>query len=210
MEFFPANSLDLGPEPHAFRDRWYVSHLLAMQERPLYPPAADVPPVYRLLFLPTFRQPVAVRLSDSGGVWRAVCKRSDGRGGYGAGQLTAESERELSRAEAKQFARRLNRVGFWDMPSSEETAGLDGSQAVFEGARDGRYHVVDRWSPHGTPYAELVEFLLGLARGVGELPLDPPKYLGSFAELAERLKSQPDGPGAAEPQSAPDTSRRSC
>lgn len=188
MEFFPANSLDPRPDLHAFRDRWYVSHLLAMQERPLYPPAPDRPPVYRLLFLPTFRQPAVVRLAEVGGVWRAVCKRSDGRGGYSPGQLAGEAERELARAEAKHFARLLKRVGFWDMPSSEDMAGLDGSQAVLEGARAGGYHMVDRWSPYGTPYAELVEFLLGLCRGVGEPTPDPPKYVGSFAELAERFR----------------------
>lgn len=168
MEFFPTNVLAPRPDLHAFKDQWYVSHLLAMQEQPLYPPAPDQTLVYRLLFLPTFRQPAVVRLSEAGGAWRSVCKQSDGRGGYFPGQLVGEAERELSSAEARQFARLLERVGFWDMPSSEDTAGLDGSRAVLEGARVGEYHVVDRWSPHATPYAELVEFLLGLCRDVGE------------------------------------------
>jgi hypothetical protein len=188
MEFFPVNALDPRPDLHAFRDRWYVSHLLAMGERPLHPLAPDQPIVYRLLYLPSFRQSAVVRLNEAGGTWRAVCKRSDGRGGYSPGRLAGEAERELSRAEAKQFARLLERVGFWDARSWEDTAGKDGAQAVLEGARAGGYHVIDRWSPHGTPYAELVEFLLGLCRGVGEPAPDPPKYLESFAELAERFR----------------------
>jgi len=175
MEFFPANTLDPRPDLHAFKHRWYVSYLLAMQERPLHPPEPGQPSVYRLLFLPTFRQPAVVRLTEANGGWRAVCKRSDGLGGYSAGRLAGEAERGLSRAEAKRFARLLDRVGFWGMPSSEDSAGLDGSQAVMEGARAGHYHVVDRWSPHGTPYADLVEFLLGLCEGVGEPAPDPPK-----------------------------------
>jgi hypothetical protein len=136
---------------------------------------------------------MSVRLTQASGVWQSVCKRSDGRGGYDPGRLAGEAERELSRAETKQLARRLNKAGFWDMPSSEHSAGLDGSQAVLEGTRAGRYHVVDRWSPHGTPYAVLVEFLLGLAHGVGESASDRPKYFGSFAELAEQMKLQPEG-----------------
>ena len=112
MEFFPPNSLAPRPDFHAFRDRWYVSHLLAMQERPLYPAAPDPPAVYRLLFLPTFQQPAVVRLTETAGGWRAVCKRSDGRGGYSPGRLVGEAERELSRAEAKRFARLLDRVGY--------------------------------------------------------------------------------------------------
>ena len=111
MQFFPANALDDRPDLHAFRDRWYVSHLLAMDEQPLYPPASDQPPVYRLLFLPTFRQPAVVRLTESGGTWWAVYKRSDGRGGYYPGRLAGAVERELSQDEAKQFTRLLDRVG---------------------------------------------------------------------------------------------------
>jgi hypothetical protein len=194
MQFFPANALDDRPDLHAFRDRWYVSHLLAMEERPLYPPGNDQPPVYWLLFLPSFRQPAVVRLTEAGGTWQALCKRSDGRGGYSPGRLAGTAERELSRAEAKQFARLLDQVGFWTMPSSEDSAGRDGSQAVLDGARAGEYHVVDRWSPHGTPYADLVEFLLGRCRGVGEPAPAPPKYVGSFAELAERFGLRPSSP----------------
>jgi hypothetical protein len=33
---------------------------------------------------------------------------------------------------------------------------------------EGRYHVVDRWSPRGTPYAKLVEFLLKLCPSQAE------------------------------------------
>jgi hypothetical protein len=163
MEFFPPGALDSQPDGHAFRERWYVRHLLAMQELPLQPAAAG-PDVYRLLFLPTFHQPSVIRLTHAEGVWRAVCKRSDGEGGYAPGRLAAETECELSPAEAKQFDRLLERAVFWKMPRFERAFGMDGSQAVLEGVRSGQYHVVDHWSPRGTPYARLVEFLLALGQ----------------------------------------------
>ena len=53
-------------------------------------------------------------------------------------------------------------------------------------------------TPHDTPYAELVEFLLGLCCGVGEPPPEPPKYVESFAELAERFQPRPGESGSAE------------
>jgi hypothetical protein len=136
---------------------------LALKERPLYPLGGEEPEVYRLLFLPTFDEPVVIRLSASEGAWKAVCKRSNGRGGYDPGELTTENERELSLTQAKKFQRLRDQAEFWEMPSTEDSAGLDGSQAVLEGVRPGRYHVVDRWSPHGTPYAKLVQFMLKLA-----------------------------------------------
>jgi hypothetical protein len=196
MEFFPANTLSARPERHEFRERWYVPHLLAMEERPLYPPTLDQPLVYRLLFLPTFRRPAVARLTEASGTWQVVCKRSDGLGGYSPGRLAGKLERELSRAEVKQFARALDRIDFWDMPSYDDSLGRDGSNAILEGARVGAYHVVDRWSPHGTPYAELVNFLLELCSGVGEPAPKPPKYVGSFAELAKQLRPRSDESGS--------------
>ena len=38
------------------------------------------------------------------------------------------------------------------MPSAEErTDGVDGAQWLVEGIKDGRYHLVDRWSPTDGP-----------------------------------------------------------
>jgi hypothetical protein len=165
MEFFPPGALDDRPDLHAFHDRWYVSHLLSMREQPLHPPAAEQPDSYRLLFLPTFQRPSVVHLNRVGEAWKAVCKQTDGRGGYGPGQLTMDEEHYLSPVEEQKFVQLLDRAKFWEMPSFEDSAGLDGSRAVLEGVRAAKYHVVDRWSPRGTPYAKLVEFLLKLGDG---------------------------------------------
>lgn len=162
MDFFPSGALDPRPELHTFKNRWYVSHLLAMREQPMYPPSAVQSESYRLLYLPTFEHPTAVRLTNSKEGWITTCKRSDGLGGYGAGQFAAESERHLSQVEVQQLSSLLFGFDFWALPSSEQDSGCDGTQAILEGVCGGVYHVVDRWCPHGTPYAEMVEFLLSL------------------------------------------------
>ena len=90
MEFFPPGVLDESPYLHAFRDTWYVPHLLAMQEQPLYPPDPNQLTTYRLLHLPTFTHPTVVRVTDADG-WRVVRKQTDGRGGYERGRLVAEA-----------------------------------------------------------------------------------------------------------------------
>lgn len=160
MELFPPGSLGDQPDEQSFRERWYGSHLSAMQESPLYPPDPNLPEQYRLLFLPTFQQSTVVHLTNAGGAWRAICKRSDGDSGFSPGRLTSTRGRDLLGRKARKFAQLLDGMGFWDMSSFEESGGLDGSRAVLEGIRAGTYHVVDRWSPEGTPYAKLVEFLL--------------------------------------------------
>lgn len=162
MDFFPPNSLDSNPELDEFSRRWYERHLMVMEEQPLYPPASRALDVYRLLFLPTFEQPTLVRLSRSHGRWSAVCKQTDGQGGFDEGQLISDSQRELSISEAKKVVELLDRMDFWTMPSFLDDGGLDGEQAILEGVSGGRYHVVDRWCPEGTEYATLVRFLLTL------------------------------------------------
>ena len=202
MQFFPTGAFDDQPCRHALRESWSVSHLLAMEELPLYPRVVGQLSVYRLLFLPTFEQPSVIRLAEAGRVWRVTCKRSDGQGGYSPGKLAARVERELSRAEAKRFVRLLNRVAFWSMPTFESYCAPDGSRAVLEGTRIGEYHVVDRWSPRSTAYAELIEFLMNLCPGVGQHLTKPPKYLPSFAGLGERLRLAAAEGGPAEPDAA--------
>jgi hypothetical protein len=177
--FFP-EVLDYDAQRSRFRCGWYGSHLWSMEERPLYPPEPDQFPVYRLLHLPTFSAPSMVRLTEGVDGWRVVCKRSDGWGGYAAGELVAVAEHDLTVLEVQQFLNKFDQCGFWDLPSYEKCDSCDGTQAVVEGVNRGRYHVVDRWSPRGTPYAELVEYLLALGR------FQPPGsvIVGSRAEVA--------------------------
>ena len=60
-------------------------------------------------------------------------------------------------------------AAFWEMPSLEDSLGFDGSDAVLEGVHAGKYHVVDRWSPHGTLYAKLVVLILQVAGAFSDL-----------------------------------------
>ena len=52
------------------------------------------------------------------------------------------------------FLTSLNDLSFWKLPASlvEETnvVQLDGAQWILEGVKQGRYHIVDRWSPDRT------------------------------------------------------------
>ena len=171
MEFFPPKSLDGSPDFDHFQHNYYSVHLLAMQEQPLYPPAADQPEVYRLLYLLCWDSPVLVHFFLIGNAWRVVCKRTNGFSEFPfGGQLTDEDRRDLASGEAARFLSLLDGAAFWDMPSCNRDHGFDGAHAVLEGVKGGRYHVVDRWSPHETPYAKLVDFILGLCPEWGEQP----------------------------------------
>jgi hypothetical protein len=49
------------------------------------------------------------------------------------------------------FRDRLDSVGFWKPPARQRvpagTYHLDGAQWIVEASKDGRYQIVDRWSP---------------------------------------------------------------
>lgn len=162
--FFPPNVLGDQPEFHNLKERVYAAHLDAMNERPLFPPSMDEVEVFRLLYLPCFEGSAVVRLTKSEGIWQAVTKRCDGDAGFCPGRIIAETSRSLSHAQTQQFQSHIDAAHFWDMPSYEESAGLDGCDVVLEGVCKGKYHVVDRWSPHNSPYTELALYLLRIHR----------------------------------------------
>jgi len=77
------------------------------------------------------------------------------------------TQNSVSVEDAKKFMQMLEKAGFWAMPSMEQEKPskgpkaykLDASPRIFEGVRNGRYHVVPRLSPESSPFTEMVRFL---------------------------------------------------
>lgn len=51
---------------------------------------------------------------------------------------------------------------FWSL-GLDDKAGDDGAQWIIEGVKDGKYHLVDRWSPKDGQVRELGLMLLDMA-----------------------------------------------
>jgi len=116
---------------------------------------AEVEEAYRFLWRPSFFSPPTV----------IVVHRSGDKLGFYATQFCwpRQKVRELTEAEWKKILGFLEESKFWTMPTFGGSSGLDGGQWLLEGYSDKRYHVVDRWSPLGTPLGELGKYLLGLS-----------------------------------------------
>jgi hypothetical protein len=165
VAFFPDGVFGRGSQwLHQQHVRSVSSYLISMYEPALYPPVADRAETYRLLFEPPFEFPVVVRISRAAGAWRLVCKWFSRERGSDGGAVVHERERDLSPDEAREFEERCIDSGFWSLPTLDRMLGADGSTAIVEGVVEGRYHVVERWCPEGTPFASLVALMLGLAR----------------------------------------------
>lgn len=57
----------------------------------------------------------------------------------------------------------LENENFWELPTKKETLGFDGAQWVIEGLQDGKYHLVDRWTPESGSIRKIGLFLLELS-----------------------------------------------
>jgi hypothetical protein len=113
--------------------------------------------IYRITFIPTFYNPIKIRVEKHGNEYVLIAKRLSGQGGYDAGKLKTEKRRRLRPQEWDCLLDLLKEAGFWELPYSEkkpepnkkgeETICLDGSEWVIEGVRNGQYHAVNRYCP---------------------------------------------------------------
>lgn len=160
-QFFPKSSLDLRGDD--FKAKWYSKQLNALGEPSLFALARNrEAESYRFLWLRTFHHPVAVRVDlQPDGSWILITKVASGAGGYSPGTLTTNACRKLSAHEIQSFLSKVKSDGFWNAPNPiDDQTGTDGSQWIIEGVKEGRYHVIDRWTPKDAPARDLGLFLV--------------------------------------------------
>ena len=127
---------------------WYSEHLAAMAEPVLTRIDERPAEAYRFLWLRTFHHPVVLRLQDVGGEKTLVVKQTNGAGGYRPGELVVDRTIRVGAEEWNTFQSLLDAAGYWRAAETDrDEMGGDGAQWVLEAVRDGRYHIVERWSP---------------------------------------------------------------
>lgn len=165
--YFPATMVD------KFRAQWYGSFLNAFREPSLWERSKQSPVAqsYRFTWLRTFHHPVVIRIDvRPDGICELTAKVGLGAGGYDPGMLIRNETRPLTREQSEWFLNQVN-LEFWNLPKEDaKTGGLDGSQWVIEGVKNGQYHIEDRWSPDAGPIHDL-----GLAMAIGLADLRIPK-----------------------------------
>lgn len=177
--FFPAGVL-FGFKSERLDDfsrRWFSRALGRMVEPSLTckAPSADT---YRLLMLPTWGAPVAVRVTLTSTTAEVAAKRLSGNGGYDPGTLLGDTTSSLSPTDAARFKSAVADSAFWSTPTSDLDNLLrvrDGTAWVIEGRSGDRYHVVFRGSPEAGKFDQLCLVLLRMT-GVNSVIL--PRSLG--------------------------------
>ena len=131
----------------AFESDWYGGLLARLGEPSIMAVQTNVFAVYRFTLVPTWGNPVCVRLTISNGVARVEGKRLDGQGGYDPGELVEQGTTAVASEQLKRFSVLFEKLGFHELKTRDKDRGLDGSEWILEAADAGRYHIVVRWSP---------------------------------------------------------------
>jgi hypothetical protein len=163
-EYFPKGALDRDVSGDDFAREWYGVELTELHEPPLPPLAKEkTNHVYRLTWLRTFHNAVAIRLQvnpDGSGI--LFIKTTSGESGFFQmkHELIIDLSRPLTAENVILALAKIQESDFWNMGYPPPQGGNDGAIWLFEGVKDGRYHVAHRWSPKSGPMRELGMFFL--------------------------------------------------
>lgn len=134
-----------------YSDKWYSEQLMALGESSL---RDNTNQTYRFTCIRSFHAPFTIKidvLADGTGTLSfAMCEQPIGSSG---GEITKTAKKELSKEQIDTLLQSIDKKDFWNLPTSIDNLGLDGSEWIVEGVNIGRYHIVERWSPdEGTIY----------------------------------------------------------
>jgi hypothetical protein len=138
--------------------------LFALREPVLYNDTSSVE-AYRFTWLRTFHSPIAVRLEKEGDSYTLYWKQTDGAAGYRTGSITTNKLKTVDSTAWHTMQSMAAQVSYWELPTLVWVSPVvhDGAAWILEGKSQGKYHVVDRWSPNeGSDFFQLCDFLLGL------------------------------------------------
>lgn len=161
--YFPPDVFGGAFQKDSFRVTWYSKHLGAMNE-PSLSTGNIKAETYRILWLRSFHAPMAFRLSvEPDGTSLLITKRMKSRGGGDPGELALAKETRISAQGTRALIDDLERRKFWRLDPRQSGVELDGAQWIVEGVKDGKYHVIERFSEDG-----IADWALKLMRKSGE------------------------------------------
>jgi ribosome biogenesis protein Nip4 len=158
--YFPDKIFSDRKDRHDFRVSLYTKHLKALKEPSIYK-QRDISnkKVFRFTWLRTFDELVSIRLEikpDGSGI--IFAKNIYSVGSF-VGRINKNKKKKITKEKTDGFLKLIEEKNFWDLPSTDDSFGIDGAQWIIEGLYDEKYHLVDRWSPK-TGVREIGLFLL--------------------------------------------------
>jgi hypothetical protein len=142
----------------------FATDLAAMNELSLSCGPSKEREIYRLLFLPTFNHPVAVRITDTASGIVLESTELSGESGYYPGMVFEHKRIQLNERAWKELKTSIAASMFWSSTTSVEAMiGIDGDLWIIEGRKGQEYHAVGRFHPKGTSFGDLGQMFFKLA-----------------------------------------------
>ncbi|MEA3207004.1 MAG: hypothetical protein QOE70_61 [Chthoniobacter sp.] len=156
QDYFPERVFRTAIDGESFLELWRARNLRDLGEASIYArrssPEAHS---YRLTWHRSFDPEIVVRIDVEPDGSALLTAKHLARHPL-KGNTPTSHTKKLTRWRGQRLVQQIDRSGFWIAPTYLEMDGLDGAMWLFEGCRDGRYHVVDRWSPkNGDPLKTL-------------------------------------------------------
>ncbi len=128
-----------------FTDAWFSEQLFALGESDLRDNPKEA---YRFTYIPAFFEPYTIRLEiDKEGNGRLFYSKCDAPISSSGGDIAKQAEKEMSKSDCSKLLTTIKQYDFWTLPMTDERIGLDGSEWLIEGVKNGKYHFIYRWSP---------------------------------------------------------------
>jgi len=171
------------PEHAFFPDvkglNWLVDDMTSDQLRAMGEPSlwkfANANPdaeAYRFLWLASRRHPICFRLVREGDAITMHVSEHDGSPGSQVGRKNIDKQIKLGRDQWDGAVDLIEKSKFWDLSAEiVETRGMgDGDRLVIEGARKGKYHIIDRsGTTAGDRCLSFCRHMIDLAAEIGSL-----------------------------------------
>lgn len=149
-----SNNLRETDDPDFFR---------AFQELPLYALPDCVDEAYSLTWIPSFHEPVLVRVWRSGDQSYLVAKSLDSKGEPRLGKVKEANVRPLTNFEWRDVTETFKRNSYWELSSTTtEIVPNDGAVWLVDGLHSKKFHWVRRRVPDER-YAEICKHLIRLS-----------------------------------------------
>jgi hypothetical protein len=142
---------------------WYSKYLQAMLEPSLSCGTGTGEYAYRFLWLRIAHHPIAVRIESMGNSVTLSAVELDGTGAHDPDQILRRIQRTLSPADENKFRKKLSQLDFWEVRKDQGRFGFEGAQWVLEGVENGRYRVMEKWSPNPGAYRDVCFLLIQFA-----------------------------------------------
>jgi hypothetical protein len=156
QNYFPDRTFKPSVDGTSFMEKGLAFNLGELGEESYYVRRTDpATHIYRFLWDRSFEPKIVVRLEVAPNGSAKLVSRHHASNNVGR-DIVTERLQNLPARDAAKLVKLFEERGFWTAPADDNIYGIDGSDWLFEGCREGRYHVVKIYTPeNGNPLKSL-------------------------------------------------------